>query len=117
MTSLVEVLGIVAVSLKDRADELNRLDGEAGDGDLGVTVTTAAEAVNRLLPTLEGKGLSDVLNAVRRCHCKRGPINFRDLARNWAHGSRKSCQSEFLVRGCGAGGAARCITGIDRQTR
>ncbi len=73
MSSLVEVLGIVAASLKDRADELNRLDGEAGDGDLGVTVTTASEAVNRLLPTLEGKGLSDVLNACGVTIAKEAP--------------------------------------------
>ena len=117
MTSLVEVLGIVAASLKDRADELNRLDGEAGDGDLGVTVTTAGEAVNRLLPTLEGKGALRRAQRLRSRHCERSPINFGDLARNRAHGSRESGQSEFLVRGCGAGGAARCITGIDRQTR
>jgi dihydroxyacetone kinase-like protein len=73
MSSLVDVLGVVAASLKDRADELNRLDAAAGDGDLGVTVTTAGEAVNRLLPSLEGKVLSDVLNACGVAISKEAP--------------------------------------------
>jgi len=73
MSSLVQVLGMIAASLKDRAEELNRLDAEAGDGDLGVTVTAAADAVNRLLPTLEGKGLPDVLNACGVAIAKEAP--------------------------------------------
>jgi dihydroxyacetone kinase-like protein len=73
MSSLVEVLGTVAASLKDSADELNRLDAAAGDGDLGLTVTAAGEAVNALLPALEGKGLSDVLNACGVAISKEAP--------------------------------------------
>jgi dihydroxyacetone kinase-like protein len=73
MSSLVEVLGTVAASLKDRADELNRLDAAAGDGDLGLTVTAAGEAVNALLPALEGKGVSDVLNACGVAISKEAP--------------------------------------------
>ena len=73
MSSLVEVLGTVTASLKDRADELNRLDAAAGDGDLGLTVTAAGEAVNTLLPALEGKGLSDVLNACGVAISKEAP--------------------------------------------
>jgi phosphoenolpyruvate---glycerone phosphotransferase subunit DhaL len=73
MSSLVEVLGTVAASLKDSADELNRLDAAAGDGDLGLTVTAAGEAVNALLPTLQGKGLSDVLNACGVAISKEAP--------------------------------------------
>lgn len=73
MSSLVSVLGTVAASLKDSADELNRLDAVAGDGDLGVTVTAAGEAVMALLPTLEGRGLSDVLNACGVAVAKEAP--------------------------------------------
>lgn len=73
MSSLVEVLGTVAASLKDNADELNRLDAAAGDGDLGLTVTAAGGAVSALLPTLQGKGLSDVLNACGVAIAKEAP--------------------------------------------
>jgi dihydroxyacetone kinase-like protein len=73
MSSLVEVLGIVAASLKDSEDELNRLDAAAGDGDLGLTVTAVGEAVNALLPALKGKGLSDVLNACGVAISKEAP--------------------------------------------
>ena len=44
----------VATALPDHRDELNRLDGVAGDGDLGLTVTTACRALLELLPTLDG---------------------------------------------------------------
>ena len=37
------------------ADELNRLDGVAGDGDLGVTMSTAAKAVLEIAPGLDDK--------------------------------------------------------------
>ncbi|MGD0808345.1 MAG: DAK2 domain-containing protein [Acidimicrobiales bacterium] len=73
MSSLIEVIGIVAGSLEDRADELNLLDAAAGDGDLGLTVTAAAEAVKALLPELEGKALADVLNACGVAISKEAP--------------------------------------------
>jgi dihydroxyacetone kinase len=43
---------------------LNRLDGVAGDGDLGLTVTNACRALIELAPGLEG--LAEV-DAIRRC--------------------------------------------------
>jgi len=53
----------VANAVRARADDLNRLDGQAGDGDLGVTMATAASIVVELLPSLEGKPMADVFNA------------------------------------------------------
>jgi phosphoenolpyruvate---glycerone phosphotransferase subunit DhaL len=73
MSNLIDVLSSVAASLQDMADELNRLDAQAGDGDLGVTVTAASEAVGTLLPTLEGKTLSEVLNACGVTIAKEAP--------------------------------------------
>ena len=58
------VLGAVAAEVAAAADELNRLDGVAGDGDLGVTMTQAATALQALLPELEGQDLAAQL---RRC--------------------------------------------------
>lgn len=48
------LLSSVATELLDHRDELNRLDGVAGDGDLGLTVTTACRALLELAPALAG---------------------------------------------------------------
>jgi hypothetical protein len=42
MTELIAVLADVCTDLRAQADHLNELDGFAGDGDLGVTMSTAA---------------------------------------------------------------------------
>ena len=55
---------VVATDLLERKDELNRLDGVAGDGDLGLTVSTGARALLDLAPTLEELSEAD---AIRRC--------------------------------------------------
>jgi dihydroxyacetone kinase len=58
------VLGAVAEAVGGAAEELNRLDAVAGDGDLGVTMTQAAGALAAILPELEGQDLAAQL---RRC--------------------------------------------------
>ena len=61
LTTLVRA---VATDLLTRRDELNRLDAAAGDGDLGLTASTAANALLELAPALiplaEGE-------AIRKC--------------------------------------------------
>lgn len=52
MSNLTSVIGHVCRTVRAHADELNALDGLAGDGDLGVTMTIAATSVEELLPTL-----------------------------------------------------------------
>lgn len=64
MTALTRVLDGVAGEVIAAAGELNRLDGVAGDGDLGVTMTAAAQALQALLPELVGQDLPATL---RRC--------------------------------------------------
>jgi len=54
----------VATDLLGARDELNRLDGVAGDGDLGLTVTNASRALIELAPSLADLSEGD---AVRRC--------------------------------------------------
>jgi len=63
MSRLVEGIQAVAEAARTHADELNRLDAVAGDGDLGVTMATAASAVHALLPDLKGKPPPEVLRA------------------------------------------------------
>jgi len=52
-----------AEAVLERADDLNRLDAQAGDGDLGVTMASAATVVIELLPELDEKSLPDVLRS------------------------------------------------------
>jgi dihydroxyacetone kinase len=49
----VALVRSVAEDLLEHRAELNRLDAAAGDGDLGLTVSTAAKALLELAPTLE----------------------------------------------------------------
>lgn len=55
------------------ADELNRLDAQAGDGDLGVTMATAARTVMDLLPSLDGQPPAAVLRACGAGIAQRAP--------------------------------------------
>lgn len=52
-SALVRLVRGAATELLEHRDALNRLDGVAGDGDLGLTVTTACRALLELAPTLE----------------------------------------------------------------
>jgi dihydroxyacetone kinase len=61
---LARLVRAVATELLDHRDELNRLDGVAGDGDLGLTVTTAARALIELAPELASMLEAE---ALRKC--------------------------------------------------
>lgn len=62
--AFAELIRAVATNLIEHRDELNRLDGVAGDGDLGLTVSTGARALLELAPSLETMAEAD---AIRRC--------------------------------------------------
>lgn len=61
---LATLVVAVATELIESRDTLNRLDGVAGDGDLGLTVTTAAKALIELAPTL---AVLSEAEAIRKC--------------------------------------------------
>jgi dihydroxyacetone kinase len=61
MSRFLDVAAAVAGDVRTRADELNRLDGIAGDGDLGVTMTLAATAIAGAVPELSGQPLAATL--------------------------------------------------------
>jgi len=62
--SLADLVAAVAADLATRRDELNRLDGVAGDGDLGLTVAAATAALLALAPELDALPEDE---AIRRC--------------------------------------------------
>jgi dihydroxyacetone kinase len=51
-SGFADLVVAVATGLLEHRDELNRLDGFAGDGDLGLTVSTACKALLELAPEL-----------------------------------------------------------------
>jgi dihydroxyacetone kinase len=64
MTTFAGVLVEIAEDVAAAQTELNRLDGVAGDGDLGLTMSTGARALIAIAPELE---TLDLAAAVRRC--------------------------------------------------
>jgi triose/dihydroxyacetone kinase / FAD-AMP lyase (cyclizing) len=63
-SGLADLLVAVSAGLAARRDELNRLDGVAGDGDLGVTVSLAAEAIAGIAPAIRTLSTPDALRQV-----------------------------------------------------
>jgi dihydroxyacetone kinase-like protein len=51
-TALADGLQRIAAHMETVADELNALDGQLGDGDLGITMTRGGRALQEILPTL-----------------------------------------------------------------
>ena len=67
------VLSAVANALVDARDELNRLDGIAGDGDLGLTASRAAEALRGLAPTVDDMDPGAAAKALGMTLARRAP--------------------------------------------
>lgn len=62
-----------AEAVLNAADELNRLDAQAGDGDLGVTMATAARAVQSVLPTVWDQAPPELLRACGSAIAQKAP--------------------------------------------
>ena len=63
-TGVARLVTAVATELLGAREQLNRLDGVAGDGDLGITVANAARSLLELAPSLAE--LSEA-EAIRKC--------------------------------------------------
>lgn len=71
--AFVQLLRAVATALPDHREELNRLDGVAGDGDLGLTVTTACRVLLELAPSLESMAEAAAIRACGMEIAKKAP--------------------------------------------
>jgi dihydroxyacetone kinase-like protein len=60
VTRLLDGIAATADAVRNSAPLLNELDANAGDGDLGVTMVTAATTVLDLIPGLAGAAPADV---------------------------------------------------------
>jgi dihydroxyacetone kinase-like protein len=72
-TELVRALTAVASTLEDSSDELNRLDGYAGDGDLGITMSEAARALKDVLATDKDMEAPQLLSTCGATIARRAP--------------------------------------------
>ena len=68
-----DVLVAIAAALTAARDQLNELDGAAGDGDLGLTASRAAEALVEAAPTLAGATATDALKTIGMTLARRAP--------------------------------------------
>jgi dihydroxyacetone kinase len=68
VTTWAQVTDSVRQAVEEARDELNRLDAAAGDGDLGVTMTAAAQGAAALAQRgeLDGKPVAEALRALGR---------------------------------------------------
>lgn len=71
--AFIRLLVAVATALPEHRDELNRLDGVAGDGDLGLTVTTACRALLELAPSLASMAEPAAIRAAGMEIAKKAP--------------------------------------------
>ena len=70
---LREVLTLAATALEQSADDLNVLDGFAGDGDMGITMSEAARAVKDVVADSAGKSPAELLSACGAAIARRAP--------------------------------------------
>jgi dihydroxyacetone kinase len=70
---LADLLTSVSRALAGYRDALNRLDAVAGDGDLGLTVTQAAEAIAGIAPGIRSLPTPDAIRAVGTEIARRAP--------------------------------------------
>ncbi len=72
-SGLVRALTVAASALEASADELNRLDGFAGDGDSGITMSEASRALKDVLAANEDMGGGPLLSACGAAIARKAP--------------------------------------------
>jgi dihydroxyacetone kinase len=98
-TELASILGTAADAVAAASAELNRLDGFAGDGDLGITMSAAARALNEVLTSHAGANVPDLLAACGAAIAKQAPSTAGTLV---ARGFLKAGQAVAEPSGSGA---------------
>lgn len=80
MTAAITLLAFAAADVAKAADELNQLDGSAGDGDLGFTVTAINECIaDSAAANGPGADLAQFLRDSGLLVAKRAPSTFGTL--------------------------------------
>ncbi len=97
MKKVVEVFRAVAQDLESHADELGRLDAEAGDGDLGVTATNASAAILEVLSSFEGNNLADLLSECGIAVSRKAPSTAGTLLATGLLGASRTARDTSAV--------------------
>ncbi len=71
--TLGDALVAIAAALVDEREPLNRLDGVAGDGDLGLTAGRAADALVELAPTVDAMDPPAAAKSIGMALARRAP--------------------------------------------
>ena len=103
---LVRALAAAALALEGSADELNRLDGYAGDGDLGITMIAAAHAVRDVLATAEEMSSTQLLSACGSALARKAPSTSGTLV---ATGFLRAAKVVDVGAGPGVESLERCF--------
>ena len=82
MSALTALIAGVAEDLAAARDELNRLDGVAGDGDLGITVAAGCAALQALLPEVADEEPAHTAATLWPGARAVGPVYLRDAGRD-----------------------------------
>ncbi len=90
MSKVIEVFRVVTRELESHADELGRLDAEAGDGDLGVTATNASAAISEVLSSFDGNDLADLLSECGTAVSRKAPSTAGTLLATGLLGAARS---------------------------
>jgi dihydroxyacetone kinase-like protein len=105
------IVAAVAAALREARDELNRLDGIAGDGDLGLTASRAADALDELGPTLATDDPAAAARAIGMALAKKAPSTLGTML---AFACLAAAKSE-VPGGAGGASAALILLGAARD--
>lgn len=106
-TPLVQALLAAGEAVIGDVDELNRLDGYAGDGDLGITMAQAAQAMKRVLEDMGEKGPSQLLSACGAAVAREAPSTSGTLV---ATGLMQAAKALPMAPGGGVATLLFCFT-------
>jgi dihydroxyacetone kinase len=105
-SGVAAIVTAVAGALREARDELNRLDGIAGDGDLGVTARRAADALDELAPALPADDPTAAARAIGMTLAKKAPSTLGTML---AFACLAAAKAELPEDGAGVASAAALV--------
>ena len=118
-SGLVRALTAAASALEASADELNRLDGFAGDGDLGITMSEASRALKDVLAANQDMGGGPLLSACGAAIARKAPSTSGTLVATGFLRAAKAVTGTAVTGTAGteAGGTDAGGTGVEALER
>ena len=118
-SGLVRALTAAASALEASADELNRLDGFAGDGDLGITMSEASRALKDVLAANQDMGGGPLLSACGAAIARKAPSTSGTLVATGFLRAAKAVTGTAVTgtAGTDAGGTDAGGTGVEALER